>query len=84
MRIRGVMQVHGLMLSPRAPRRHGRPHLGQIQRLASSQRWCSDVFLITCWSGEVLSLAFAIDSHDREVLAYLASPRSRDGGDRSR
>ena len=74
-RIRRVMQVHGLMLPPRVHRRHGRPHLGQIQRPASNQRWCSDVFLIPCWSGEVLSVAFAIDCHDREVLASVASPR---------
>src|SRR5213078_1712470 len=38
-------------------------------------RWCSDVFLIPCWSGEVVSVAFAIDCHDREVLASVASPR---------
>jgi transposase InsO family protein len=74
-RIRRVMQVHGLMLPPRIHRRHGRPHLGQIQRPTSNQRWCSDIFLIPCWSGEVLSVAFAIDCHDREVLASVASPR---------
>src|SRR4029450_11019165 len=31
-RIRRVMQLHGLMLAPRVHRRHGRPHLGQIQQ----------------------------------------------------
>jgi transposase InsO family protein len=66
-RVRRVMQVHGLMLPPRVHRRHGRPHLRQIQRPASNQRWCSDVFLIPRWSGEVLSVA--------EVLASVASPR---------
>jgi hypothetical protein len=55
------MQLHGLMLAPRVHRRHGRPHLGQIQQPASNQRWCSDVFLIPCWSGEVISVACAID-----------------------
>jgi transposase InsO family protein len=74
-RIRRVMQLHGLMLAPRVHRRHGRPHLGQIQQPASNQRRCSDVFLIPCWSGEVLSVAFAIDCHDREVPAFVASPR---------
>ena len=78
-RIRRVMQLHGLMLPPRVHRRHGRPHLGQIQRPASNQRGGSDTFLIPCWSGEVLSVVFAIDCHDREVLAYLASPRSLTG-----
>jgi transposase InsO family protein len=33
------------------------------------------VFLIPCWSGEMVSVAFAIDCHDREVPAYVASPR---------
>jgi transposase InsO family protein len=80
-RIRRVMQLYGLMLAPRVHRRHGRPHLGQIQQPASNQRWCSDVFLVPCWSGEVVSVAFAIDCHDREVPAFVASPRSLTGAD---
>ena len=80
-RIRRVMQLHGLMLAPRVHRRYGRPHVGQIQQPASNQRWCSDVFLIPCWSGEVISVAFAIDCHDREVPAFIASPRPLTGAD---
>jgi putative transposase len=80
-RIRRVMQLHGLMLAPRVHRRHGRPHLGQVQQPTSNQRWCSDVFLIPCWSGEVVSVAFAIDCHDREVPAWTASPRPLAGAD---
>ena len=52
-----------------------------MQQPASNQRWCSDAFLIPCWSGEVLSVAFAIDCHDREVPAWTASPRSLTGAD---
>src|SRR5262249_6296610 len=80
-RIRRLMRMHDLMLPPRVHRRHGRPHLGQVQQPASNQRWCSDVFLIPCWSGEVLSVAFAIDCYDREVPAYIASPRALTGAD---
>src|SRR5262245_6070218 len=80
-RIRRVMQLHGLMLASRVHRRHGCPHLGQIRQPASNQRWCSDVFLIPCWSGEVLSVAFAIACHDREVPAFVASPRPLTGAD---
>jgi putative transposase len=80
-RIRRLMRMHGLMLPPRVHRRHGRPHLGQVQQPVSNQRWCSDIFLIPCWSGEVLSVAFAIDCHDREVFAWTASPRPLNGGD---
>jgi putative transposase len=50
-RIRRLMRRHGLMLPLRVHRRHGRPHLGQVQQPASNQRWCSDIFLIPCWSG---------------------------------
>jgi transposase InsO family protein len=75
------MQRHGLRLPPRVHRRHGRPHRGQIQQPASNQRWCFDVFLIPCWSGEVISVAFAIDCHDREVPAFVASPRPLTGAD---
>jgi putative transposase len=80
-RIRRLMRMHDLMLQPRVHRRHGRPHLGQVQQPVSNQRWCSDVFLIPCWSGEVLSVAFAIDCHDREVFAWTASPRPLTGAD---
>src|SRR5262249_23456271 len=80
-RIRRVMQLHGVMLAPRVHRRRGRPDVGQVRQPASNQRWCSDVFLIPCWSGEVISVAFAIDCHDREVAAFVASPRPLTGAD---
>lgn len=80
-RIRRVMRMNGLMLAPRIHRRHGRPHLGQVQQPASNQRWCSDIFHIPCFSGEVVSVAFVIDCHDREVLAHVAAPRSLRGSD---
>jgi len=80
-RIRRVMRMNGLMLPPRVHRRHGRPHLGQVQQPASNQRFCSDIFTIPCWSGEVVSVGFVIDCHDREVLAHVAAPRSLTGAD---
>ena len=83
-RIRRLIRLHGLMLPPRVYRRHGRPHLGQVQQPVSNQRCCSDVFLIPCWSGEVLSVAFASDCHDREVFAWTASPRPLTGADIAR
>jgi putative transposase len=80
-RIRRVMRMNGLMLPPRVHRRHGRPHLGQVSQPASNQRFCSDIFTIPCWSGEVVSVGFVIDCHDREVLAHVAAPRSLTGAD---
>src|SRR5262245_62459055 len=40
--------------------------------MRSNLRWCSDVFEITCWNGEIVRIVFVIDAHDREVLAWHA------------
>ena len=40
---------------------------------ASNRRWSSDVLEIACWNGEAVRVAFAIDTHDREVMAWVAS-----------
>jgi len=80
-RIQRLMRMHGLMLAPRVHRRAGRPHLGQVIAPGSDQRWCTDILLIPCWSGEVVSVAFVLDGHDRELLAHVAAPRTLRGGD---
>lgn len=40
---------------------------------ASNQRWASDGFEVSCWNGEVVRVAFAIDTHNREVMAWVAT-----------
>src|SRR5579863_3490802 len=39
----------------------------------SNQRWCSDALEFTCWNGEIVRVAFALDSHDREVISWVAT-----------
>jgi transposase InsO family protein len=41
--------------------------------MRSNLRWCSDVFEITCWNGDIVRIVFVIDAHDREVLAWHAA-----------
>lgn len=74
-RIRRLLRMHGWILTRPLRRRTGRAHRGQVVRPASNERWCSDVFEIVCWNGEVVQVAFALDCHDREILAWLAAPR---------
>jgi len=74
-RIRRVMDLGGWTLSRHAHRRTGRAHTGQIQRAVSNERWCSDALEIACWNGEYIQLAFVLDSHDRECLAWVAAAR---------
>ncbi|MBA3844786.1 MAG: IS3 family transposase [Actinobacteria bacterium] len=75
-RIRRVMELAGWTLPQRARRRTGRAHTGRIQRAMSNERWCSDALELTCWNGETVQLAFALDCHDRECLAWVAAART--------
>ena len=45
--------------------------LGEGQ-LRSNLRWCSDGLEFICWNGDVIRVAFLIDAHDREIIAWRA------------
>ena len=75
-RIRRVMELAAWTLPQRARRRTGRAHTGQIHRAVSNERWCSDALELACWNGETVQLAFALDCHDRECLAWVAAART--------
>jgi putative transposase len=62
-----------LLLQPHTARRPLRAHEGTVVAPASNQRWASDGFEIPCWNGEVVRIVFAIDTHDREVMAWVAT-----------
>jgi len=46
---------------------------GQVATIRSNVRWCSDALEFTCWNGEVVRAAFALDCHDREVISWVAT-----------
>jgi putative transposase len=39
----------------------------------SNERWCSDALEFTCWNSEIERVAFTLDSHDREVISWVAT-----------
>jgi len=80
-RIQRLMDVNGWKLPRATRRRTGRAHRGLIQRDVSNERWCSDVLEVACWNGELVQLGFALDCHDREVLAHVAAARDLVGTD---
>jgi transposase InsO family protein len=59
-------------VQPHTGKAADRAHEGTVVAPASNQRWASDGFEIPCWNGEVVRVAFAIDTHDREVMAWVA------------
>ena len=67
------MKRQGLLLQRHSGRRKGRLHDGKVVVMRSNLRWCSDVFEITCWNGDIVRIVFVIDAHDREVLAWHAA-----------
>jgi putative transposase len=72
-RVLRLMQQASLTLQPHTGRRPIRAHEGTVVAPASNRRWASDGFEIPCWNGEVVRVAFAIDTHDREVMAWVAT-----------
>lgn len=72
-RVFRLMKQSGLLLQRHTGVRPVRAHEGRVIASASNQRWSSDALEITRWNGEVVRVAFAIDTHDREVIAWVAS-----------
>jgi putative transposase len=72
-RVLRLMQRASLTLQPHSGRRPIRTHEGTVVAAASNRRWASDGFEIPCWNGEVVRVAFAIDTHDREVMAWVST-----------
>src|SRR5262245_28806005 len=67
------MKKSGLLLARHTGRRIPRAHDGTIVTCRSNERWCSDALEFTCWNGEIVRVAFALDSHDREVISWVAT-----------
>lgn len=72
-RVYRLMKRHGLLLARHTGRRRPREHDGQVATLRSNVRWCSDGLEFTCWNGEIVRVAFALDCHDREVIGWVAT-----------
>lgn len=74
-RIVRLMEINGWKLPRSLRRRTGRAHTGLIRRDVSNERWCSDALEISCWSGEYVQMAFALDCCDREAISFVAAAR---------
>jgi transposase InsO family protein len=72
-RVYRLMKNNGLLLARHTGRRVPRAHAGRVMTSRSNMRWCSDVLEFTCWNGDVVRVAFALDSHDREVISWVAT-----------
>ena len=72
-RVYRLMKKHGLLLARHTGRRRRREHDGSVVTLHSNIRWCSDSLEFTCWNGEVVRVAFALDCHDREIIGWVAT-----------
>jgi len=68
-----LMAQNGLLLQRYTGRPPGRLHEGKIITIRSNLRWTSDGFEIACWNGQVVRVAFALDTCDREAMAWCAT-----------
>jgi len=67
-----LMAQNGLLLQRYTGKPPSRAHDGQIITIRPNLRWTSDGFEIACWDGQVVRVAFALDTCDREVIAWCA------------
>jgi putative transposase len=72
-RVYRLMKKHRLLLERYTGRRRAREHDGQVATIRSNCRWCSDALEFTCWNGEAVRVAFALDCHDREAISWVAT-----------
>lgn len=72
-RLYRLMAQNGLLLQRYTGKPPGRAHDGKIITIRPNLRWTSDGFEIPCWNGEVVRVAFALDTCDREAMAWCAS-----------
>jgi transposase InsO family protein len=72
-RVYRLMRKHGLVLERHTGHRRPREHDGQVATIRSNVRWCSDALEFSCWNGEIVRVAFALDCHDREVIGWVAT-----------
>jgi putative transposase len=71
-RVYRIMRSNSMLLARHTGRRTGRVHDGKVIVMRSNLRWCSDGFEIGCWNGDLIRIAFIIDAHDREIIAWHA------------
>jgi transposase InsO family protein len=72
-RIYRLMSQNGMLLQRYTGKPPGRAHDGKIITIRPNLRWTSDGFEIACWDGQVVRVAFALDTCDREAMAWCAS-----------
>ncbi len=71
-RIYRIMKIHGLLLERHSGDRPGRVHDGKVVVMRSDLSWCADGLEVPCWNGEIVRVAFVIDAHDRDIIAWRA------------
>jgi putative transposase len=72
-RVYRIMRQNGLLLTRHTGKQLKLPHEGKVVTLRSNLRWCSDGFEISCWNGQVVRVAFALDCCDREIISHVAT-----------
>jgi putative transposase len=72
-RIYRLMSQNQMLLQRYTGKPPGRAHEGKIITIRPNLRWTSDGFEIACWDGQVVRVAFSLDTCDREVMAWCAS-----------
>jgi transposase InsO family protein len=72
-RVYRIMKQNDLLLARHTGKQADRRHDGVVITLRPNMRWCSDEFVVPCWNGENVRVAFSLDCCDREVMSHVAT-----------
>lgn len=72
-RVYRLMAQNSLLLARHTGRGRQLVHDGNVITLRPNLRWCSDSFEIPCWNGQVVRVAFVLDTCDREVIRHIGT-----------
>jgi transposase InsO family protein len=73
-----IMRQENLLLK-KFGRKPSRTHDGKVMTLRSNLRFCSDIFQLNCWNGDIVRVAFVMDCCDREIVSFRATTGSLTG-----
>lgn len=77
-RVYRIMRDNKLLLQ-RYTGKATKTHDGKVVTLASNMRWSADTFTIKCFNSEKVEVSFCIDTCDREIISYVATPSATNG-----
>ena len=76
-RVNRIMKENDLCLTRHKGKRTLN-HDDKVITLRPNLRWCTDIFQIQCWNGDLVRVLFSLDCCDRDAMRFFATSEGID------